>query len=138
MNASSPVYYLPVFCGIDYCSLRSQQHASQSMSRDFGISNLSALLFIFILYFFPRLIIKFLFLKVIDSVFVCNLADYFTWISSYDVLSGISLDTTLPAPITTLLPTVTPGRITVFPPIHTLSPTVTGIPYSYPELRLSG
>ena len=84
MNASSPVYYLPVFCGIDYCSLRSQQHASQSMSRDFGIGNLSVLLFIFILYFFPRLIIKFLFLKVIDSVFVCNLADYFTWISSCD------------------------------------------------------
>lgn len=41
-------------------------------------------------------------------------------------LSGISLVTTLPAPIVTLLPIVTPGKIIEFPPIHTLSPMVTG------------
>jgi len=37
-------------------------------------------------------------------------------------LSGISFVTTLPAPIVTLLPMVIPGKTTVLPPIHTLSP----------------
>lgn len=46
--------------------------------------------------------------------------------------------TTLPAPITVLLPICTPGQITVFPPIQTLSPIVTSIPYSYAVLRISG
>ena len=39
---------------------------------------------------------------------------------------GISRETTLPAPIVTLSPIVTPGRMTAFPPIQTLSPIVTG------------
>lgn len=41
-------------------------------------------------------------------------------------LSGISFVTTLPAPITTLFPIVTPGRIIAPPPIQTLSPIITG------------
>jgi hypothetical protein len=51
-------------------------------------------------------------------------------------LSGIDFVTTLPAPITQLFPTFTPGRIIVPPPIHTLSPIVTGraavTRYSFP------
>jgi len=42
-------------------------------------------------------------------------------------LSGTSLVTTLPAPIVTLLPMVTPGSMTVLPPIQTLSPIFTGL-----------
>lgn len=42
------------------------------------------------------------------------------------VLSGISFVTTLPAPITTLFPIVTPGIIIAPPPIQTLSPIITG------------
>ena len=52
--------------------------------------------------------------------------------------SGISLVTTLPAPITVLFPMCTPGQMTVFPPIHTLSPKTTSMPYSYMVLRVSG
>ena len=33
-------------------------------------------------------------------------------------------------PMTELLPTVTPGSRTTLPPIHTLSPMMTGRPYS--------
>ena len=36
-----------------------------------------------------------------------------------------------PDPITTLLPIVTPGLMTVFPPIHTSFPIVMGNAYSY-------
>ena len=39
---------------------------------------------------------------------------------------GISFVTTLPAPITVLLPIVTPGRIVTFVVTHTFSPIVTG------------
>ena len=39
---------------------------------------------------------------------------------------GRDLFTTLPAPITQLLPIVTPGKMIVPPPIHTSSPIVTG------------
>ena len=46
------------------------------------------------------------------------------------VQAGMSFVTTLPAPITVLAPIVTPGQITVQPPIHTLSPIVIGLPYS--------
>jgi hypothetical protein len=40
------------------------------------------------------------------------------------LLSGMSLTTTLPAPMTTLLPMVTPGRTWTAAPIQTLLPTV--------------
>ena len=40
--------------------------------------------------------------------------------------SGISCVTTLPAPITQRSPIVTPGQITVLPPIQQSAPTVTG------------
>ena len=50
---------------------------------------------------------------------------------------GISLFTTLPAPITTLSPIVTPGSTTTFPPIHTLFPTFIGLAYSNPLFLLS-
>ena len=42
------------------------------------------------------------------------------------VFSGISFVTTEPAPITALSPTVTPGRIVEFEPIHTFLPILTG------------
>ena len=42
------------------------------------------------------------------------------------VLSGMFLVTTLPAPITTFSPIVTPGKIMVPPPIHELSLMDTG------------
>ena len=48
---------------------------------------------------------------------------------------GISWVTTLPEPMTTLLPMVTPGLMTVFPPIQTEEPMVTGLPYSRSVLR---
>lgn len=41
-------------------------------------------------------------------------------------LSGMFRVTILPAPITTLLPIETPGRIIAPPPIHTLEPIFTG------------
>ena len=47
-------------------------------------------------------------------------------------LSGISFVTTDPEPMTTFEPMVTPGLMTVLPPIHTLSPIVTGLPSSTP------
>ena len=53
-------------------------------------------------------------------------------------LSGISLVTTEPAPIVTLLPIVTPGSIVTLPPIHTLSPTLTGFAHSFLVLRSTG
>lgn len=37
-----------------------------------------------ILYFIPRFFIKFLFFKVINPVFICNLTDYPAWISHSD------------------------------------------------------
>ena len=52
-------------------------------------------------------------------------------------LDGIFLVTTLPAPITVLFPILTPGRIVVLPPIQTLSPMVTGTPFSRFLFRLS-
>ena len=50
---------------------------------------------------------------------------------------GISLFTTLPAPITVLSPIVTPGSTITFPPIHTLFPTFIGFAYSNPLFLLS-
>ena len=50
---------------------------------------------------------------------------------------GISLLTTLPAPITTLSPIVTPGSTTTFPPIQTLLPTFIGLAYSNPLFLVS-
>ena len=48
---------------------------------------------------------------------------------------GMSLVTTLPAPITTSEPMVTPGHTITPMPNHTLSPTVMGSAYSRPSLR---
>jgi hypothetical protein len=48
------------------------------------------------------------------------------------VLSGTSFVTTASEATTTLLPIVTPGLMTARPPIHTLLPIVTGLPYSGP------
>ena len=48
------------------------------------------------------------------------------------LLSGISLTTTEPAPITTLLPIVTPPKTQTLPPIHTLSPTFIAFAVSKP------
>lgn len=42
-------------------------------------------------------------------------------------LLGISLVTTAPAAMTTLLPIVTPGVIVTLPPIQTSSPILTGL-----------
>ncbi|KAF1365810.1 hypothetical protein EJ07DRAFT_94685, partial [Lizonia empirigonia] len=50
--------------------------------------------------------------------------------------SGMSLDTTLIAPIVQPLPIVTPGSITTLPPIQQSSPIITGLPYSMLSLRL--
>ena len=44
--------------------------------------------------------------------------------------AGISLFTTLPAPITELSPIVTPGSTITFPPIHTLFPILIIVDYS--------
>ncbi len=52
-------------------------------------------------------------------------------------LAGISLVTTLPAPITVFSPIVTPGSTIAPPPIHTLSPMVIGDAYSNIEMRVS-
>ena len=49
-------------------------------------------------------------------------------------LDGMSCVTTEPAPITTLLPMVTPISTTAFPPIQTLSPMVIG--FAIPSLSL--
>ena len=64
------------------------------------------------------------------SIFSINLAGF----PPTTVLSGTSFTTTAPAAITALLPIVTPGAITALPPIHTLSPMVTGFPYSGPTI----
>lgn len=50
---------------------------------------------------------------------------------------GISLLTTLPAPMVTLSPIVTPGSTVTPAPIHTLLPIVMGRAYSRPLLRNS-
>jgi hypothetical protein len=50
---------------------------------------------------------------------------------------GISLVTTLPEPITEFSPIETPGFITTFPPIHTLSPIIIGKAYSYSWFLIS-
>ena len=50
-------------------------------------------------------------------------------------LSGTSFVTTAPDAMTALSPIVTPGLIIALPPIHTLSPIVTGFPYSDPLMR---
>ena len=52
--------------------------------------------------------------------------------------AGISRVTTLPAPMTVLSPIVTPGLITVCPPIQTWLPMRTGFPYSSPVARAVG
>src|SRR5262249_20204933 len=49
--------------------------------------------------------------------------------------SGMSLVTTLPAPITERAPTLTPGQMIAPPPTHTSSPTSTALPDSRPVLR---
>ena len=53
------------------------------------------------------------------------------------LLDGISLFTTLPAPITTLSPIFTPGSTITFPPIHTLFPILIGFAYSNPLFLVS-
>lgn len=51
--------------------------------------------------------------------------------------AGISRFTTLPAPITTLSPIVTPGKTDTPAPIHTSFPIVTARAYSVPLPRSS-
>ena len=51
---------------------------------------------------------------------------------------GISLTTTEPAPIVTLSPMVTPGKMVTLPPIQTLLPMVTGSAHSRRVLRSEG
>ena len=51
---------------------------------------------------------------------------------------GISLTTTDPAPMVTLSPIVTPGKIVTLPPIHTFFPIVTGKAHSFLEFRSMG
>ena len=71
---------------------------------------------------------------------------YFTGISlitraglpARTTLSPKDLVITAPAPATTLLPSVTPGRTMTPPPAQKLSPMVMGLPYSTPELRSCG
>ena len=46
-------------------------------------------------------------------------------------LDGMSLVTTDPAPMVTLSPIVTPGRMVTLPPIQTLFPIVTGSAHSF-------
>ena len=53
------------------------------------------------------------------------------------ILDGISFTTTLPTPIVTLSPIVTPGKTVIFPPIHTLFPTFIGFAYSSPLFHLN-
>lgn len=52
--------------------------------------------------------------------------------------SGTSFVTTAPEATTALFPIVIPGLMMALPPIQTLSPIVTGFPYSTPELRSNG
>ena len=52
--------------------------------------------------------------------------------------SGISFTTTLPAPMVTLLPMVTPGRMVTDPPIQTWSPMVTGFAHYLREFLSTG
>lgn len=51
---------------------------------------------------------------------------------------GMSFTTTLPAPMVTLSPIVTPGRIVTLPPIQQLSPILTGRAHSFLVLRSMG
>ena len=50
---------------------------------------------------------------------------------------GISFVTTEPEPIMEPPPMDTPGFMTVFPPIHTLFPILTGLPNSRSEFLIS-
>jgi hypothetical protein len=52
--------------------------------------------------------------------------------------AGMSLTTTLPAPMVVLSPIVTPGQIIALPPIQTLLPMLIGAANSLPERRISG
>ena len=53
------------------------------------------------------------------------------WLQSLSFRTGvIVLLCCIPAPIETLSPIVTPGRIVTLPPIHTLLPMVTGLAHS--------
>ena len=63
-----------------------------------------------------------------------------TWqgLPTATTLDGISLVTTDPAPIVTLSPMVTPGRMVTLPPIHTLLPIVTGSAHSLRVFLLTG
>lgn len=54
------------------------------------------------------------------------------------VLGGTSLVTTEPAATMELSPIVTPGKITLLPPIHTLLPMCMGIAYPLLSLTLFG
>ena len=52
--------------------------------------------------------------------------------------SGIDFVTTLPAPIVTLSPIVTPGKIIEHPPIQTLFPIATGAVNDFQNRLFSG
>ena len=51
------------------------------------------------------------------------------------VLCGMSLETTLPAPMTEFSPIVTPAKTTTLPPSHTLLPIFIGFASSVPSSR---
>ena len=53
-------------------------------------------------------------------------------------LAGMSFVTTEPAPMTTLSPMVTPGRMQAFPPIQTFSPMVMAALQQFPSKRRFG
>ncbi len=53
-------------------------------------------------------------------------------------LSGMSLVTTLPAPMVTFEPMLIPGQIITPPPSQTLLPIVTGAANSFPDNLSSG
>ena len=83
---------------------------------------------------------------VLITLYIISYTNYRSYFISFITLhgfptatlfDGISLFTTLPAPITTLSPMVTPGRTTTFPPIHTLFPTLIGFAYSNPLFLIS-
>lgn len=52
-----------------------------------------------------------------------------------NTFGGISLVTTLPAPITEPCPIFTPGKTTTLPPSYVLSPISIGIAFSKPWFR---
>ena len=59
-----------------------------------------------------------------------NILMIFAGLPATTTPEGISLTTTLPAPMVTLSPMVTPGSIVTEPPIQTLLPIVTGCAHS--------